>query len=172
MKNKKITIDLSVSSIDDAIQQIENISRSLEEKTNDLSKRLAEIGLNVAKITFSSAQYDGDNDVSVKIEQRDDETYAVVATGASVLFIEFGSGVMMGQSEYGTQYGMGAGTYPIPPGKGHWNDPNGWYLPKDVQSLTGKKKSFGNPPAGAMYAAVKEIEIECERIVREVFAVD
>ena len=47
---------------------------------------------------------------------------------------------------------MGPGTYPE--GKGHWNDPKGWWLPKEK----GGEHTYGNPPAAPMYDAVKTIE--------------
>ena len=58
------------------------------------------------------------------------------------------------------EHGMGPGTYPD--GKGHWNDPKGWYTP-------GGQHTYGNPPAMPMYTARKTIEEELPRIVKEVF---
>ena len=104
--------------------------------------------------------------MNVTIEQRGENACAVVATGEATLFIEFGSGYMMGYGHPEPQ-GYGPGTWSDGPnGKGHWDDPNGWYLPKEK----GGGKSYGNPPAGAMYSAVKEIELEFERVAREVFS--
>lgn len=164
---KKITLDVFRWNTRDAIRAIENYQKWIEDKVGELVNRLADVGLQVAKASFQTAKYDGTNDVSVSVENRGENTVAIVAIGSSTLFIEFGSGYMLGYGhpEAG-EHGMGPGTYP---GKGHWNDPNGWYLPKDVQAETGVKKSYGNPPAGAMYGARKEIEIEVERIAREVF---
>jgi hypothetical protein len=103
----------------------------------------------------------------VKVEAVPDgklRTY-VVATGDAVLFIEFGAGYLMGYG-HPEPMGYGPGTYP---GKGHWDDPKGWYLPKAVQEATGKKKSFGNPPAAAMYNTVKDLEERIAEIASEVF---
>jgi hypothetical protein len=89
--------------------------------------------------------------------EKRDGGYAVMANGQAVLFIEFGSGLIgFGHPE---PHGMGPGTYP---GKGHWNDPNGWYYAHG-------KKSHGNPPNMPMYTTVKELEQELERMVKEVF---
>ena len=41
---------------------------------------------------FASAQYDGTNDVSVQMETGN-KTWRIVASGESVLFIEYGSGI-------------------------------------------------------------------------------
>lgn len=158
---------LTGDGIDEAISGVEEYRRWLKERTSVFVQRLAEYGVTVAKAIFSTARYDGDNDVSVSLEQRGDVTCVVVATGAATLFLEFGSGITLGYGhpEAG-KYGMGPGTYPE--GKGHWDDPRGWYLPKEK----GGGHTYGNPPSGAMYSARKEIELEFTRIAREVFGSD
>lgn len=134
-----------------------------EEKARELAERLASLGATVASIRFSRAVYTGQKDVDVTVEELPNG-YKVKADGESVLFIEFGSGVTYGYGhpEAG-EFGMGPGTYPD--GKGHWDDPKGWYLPKSA----GGGHTFGNPPAMPMYEARKAIEQELPRIVKEVF---
>lgn len=134
-----------------------------EEKALELAERLASLGATVASIRFSRAVYTGPKDVDVTVEELPNG-YKVKADGESVLFIEFGSGVTYGYGhpEAG-EFGMGPGTYPD--GKGHWDDPKGWYLPKSA----GGGHTFGNPPAMPMYEARKAIEQELPRIVKEVF---
>ena len=134
-----------------------------EEKARELAERLAALGATVASIRFSRAVYTGPKDVEVTVEALPNG-YKVKADGESVLFIEFGSGVTYGYGhpEAG-EFGMGPGTYPD--GKGHWDDPKGWYLPKSA----GGGHTFGNPPAMPMYEARKAIEQELPRIVKEVF---
>jgi hypothetical protein len=56
---------------------------------------------------------------------------------------------------------MGPGTYPE--GKGHWDDPNGWYY-------THGQKSYGNPPAMAMVKAIERMTEEITTIARDVFS--
>ena len=48
-------------------------------------------------------------------------------------------------------------------GKGHWDDPNGWYYKHG-------EKSHGNPPAMAMVSARDTMVEELTTIAREVFA--
>ena len=55
---------------------------------------------------------------------------------------------------------MGPGTYPD--GKGHWDDPNGWWFGDG-------EHTFGNPPAQAMYDAKQEIINAIEQVANEVF---
>ena len=170
MKNRKYTIQLNGKGIDAMIRGVGAYQKWLVRKSNELAKRLAEMGVVNASIEFSRAFYVGNNDTQMSLERRGDGRYAVVAQGEAVLFIEFGAGLLAQQGGgHPEPHGFGAGTYP---GKGHWDDPNGWYLPKDKWQADGTKHSYGNVPAMAMYNTVKELERELDRVVREVFASD
>ena len=163
MSRKKIVVPLSESGIQKIQDELMVYQKWQEEKARELAERLATLGATVASIRFSRAVYTGKKDVEVTVEALPNG-YKVKADGESVLFIEFGSGVTYGYGhpEAGG-FGMGPGTYPD--GKGHWDDPKGWYLPKSA----GGGHTFGNPPAMPMYDARKAIEQELPRIVKEVF---
>ena len=163
MSRKKIVVPLSESGIQKIQDELTVYRKWQEEKARELAERLATLGATVASIRFSRAVYTGKKDVEVTVEALPNG-YKVKADGESVLFIEFGSGVTYGYGhpEAG-EFGMGPGTYPD--GKGHWDDPKGWYLPKSA----GGGHTFGNPPAMPMYEARKAIEQELPRIVKEVF---
>lgn len=163
MSRKKIVVPLSESGIQKIQDELMAYRKWQEEKARELAERLAALGATVASIRFSRAVYTGKKDVEVTVEALPNG-YKVKADGESVLFIEFGSGVTYGYGhpEAG-KFGMGPGTYPD--GKGHWDDPKGWYLPKSA----GGGHTFGNPPAMPMYEARKAIEQELPRIVKEVF---
>lgn len=163
MSRKRIVVPLSESGIQKIQDELTVYRKWQEEKARELVERLASLGATVASIRFSRAVYTGPKDVDVTVEELPNG-YKVKADGESVLFIEFGSGVTYGYGhpEAG-EFGMGPGTYPD--GKGHWDDPKGWYLPKSA----GGGHTFGNPPAMPMYEARKAIEQELPRIVKEVF---
>lgn len=163
MSRKKIVVPLSESGIQKIQDELTVYRKWQEEKARELAERLATLGATVASIRFSRAVYTGKKDVDVTVEGLPNG-YKVKADGESVLLIEFGSGVTYGYGhpEAG-EFGMGPGTYPD--GKGHWDDPKGWYLPKSA----GGGHTFGNPPAMPMYEARKAIEQELPRIVKEVF---
>ena len=163
MSRKKIVVPLSESGIQKIQDELTVYRKWQEEKARELAERLAALGATVASIRFSRAVYTGKKDVEVTVEELPNG-YKVKADGESVLFIEFGSGVTYGYGhpEAG-EFGMGPGTYPD--GKGHWDDPKGWYLPQSA----GGGHTFGNPPAMPMYEARKAIEQELPRIVKEVF---
>lgn len=163
MSRKRIVVPLSESGIQKIQDELTVYRKWQEEKALELAERLASLGATVASIRFSRAVYTGQKDVDVSVEELPNG-YKVKADGESVLFIEFGSGVTYGYGhpEAG-EFGMGPGTYPD--GKGHWDDPKGWFLPKSA----GGGHTFGNPPAMPMYEARKAIEQELPRIVKEVF---
>lgn len=130
------------------------------EKANQICERLATIGAVSASLGFSSGIYIGANDVNITVKP-EGNGFSVLANGTSVLFLEFGAGVTMGYGHpQAGEFGFGPGTYP---GKGHWDDPNGWYLPDG-------RHSYGNPPNMAMYNASKLIQEEVERVCREVLS--
>jgi hypothetical protein len=163
---RKYTINaITGDGVDDLLKGLEEHQHWIESKIPELCERLATIGATYASIGFARAFYDGPRNCSVRVEQRGENTYAVIAEGEEVLFVEFGSGVTMGGGHPDVQ-GYGPGTYPpTNPDHPKWNDPNGWYIPKNK----GGGHTFGNPPNAPMYHAAKNVEEELEQVVREVF---
>lgn len=137
----------------------------LARRADKIAMRLAEKGEAMARAGFETALYDGENDTAVSVEKTS-EGYAITASGESVLFIEFGSGVTEGYGHpQADEMDFGPGTWSDgPEGKGHWNDPGGWHIPG-----TGKH-TYGNPPAMAMYNTAKEVRRSIPRVVSEVFS--
>ena len=167
-----MTIDLNVldiRSIQQARRDLQAYIADLENKAQRLCEKLAKIGAVRASIDFSRAIYNGNNDVEISVEAISNG-YAIHARGGAVLFIEFGSGAAYGYGHPRPE-GYGPGTYP---GKGHWNDPNGWWFPNSaVAAQSGSDRyihSYGNPPAAAMYNAEQEVISMIEEVAREVFS--
>lgn len=157
---KKFSVNLSHRDIEMLKAWLGDYSDFIKKKTDDLARRLGEIGVQRAEVYFAEAQYDGKNDTRVRLEHRGDGQYAVIAEGLATVFIEFGSGLIgYGHPE---PQGLVPGSYSDTIGKGHWNDPRGWYYAHG-------QKSHGNPPAAAMYKSEKEVEQEILNIVEEVF---
>ena len=156
-----MTVDVNIfdyASVSRATRRLDEYFADLIEKANTVCERLATIGAVRASLDFSRAIYNGTNDVAVTVEPIDNG-YAIHATGNAVLFIEFGSGASYGYGHPEPE-GYGPGTYP---GKGHWDDPNGWWYGDH-------EHSYGNPPAAAMYHAKQDVLQEVQRIADEVFA--
>lgn len=153
---KVYNIDLSTSGIKELQDGLKEYDKWLKRKSDELAKRLADMGAVKAELNFAAAYYDGDEEHAITVEPIDGG-YSVKASGRTVLFVEFGTGLIgYGHPEL---HGMGPGTYP---GKGHWDDPNGWWYAHG-------QHSHGNPPNMPMYNTVKELEQELARVVKEVF---
>ena len=154
---------ISEATIESAVQELRRYAEWVERKEAELIAKLAERGRSVASVKFASATYDGTNDVSVRVDATG-SVAVIYAEGEAVAFIEFGSGAAMGYGHPDAgKHGLGPGTWSTgESGKGHWDDPNGWYYKHG-------EKSHGNPPAMAMYDAVQTMTAEITSIAREVF---
>lgn len=148
-------------SVKAAIKQLQEYKRDmLQTKCDEFTRRLAETGREIASMRFESAEYDGDNDVTVSVSG-DGSSLKVVANGKAVCFIEFGSGVARGggyPADRKPEGIVGLGQY----GKGHGATGEPWYYAHG-------KKSDGNPPAMAMLNARDTMVEMVTQIAREVF---
>ena len=159
---KKITVDLSAQGIKTLQRELTEYQKWLERKSDELAKRLADMGAVKASLGFARAIYSGKEDHEITVEPKGKNCYVVKATGATVLFVEFGTGIKYGEG-HPEPHGMVPGSYSDTIGKGHWDDENGWWYAHG-------EHTFGNPPNMPMYNTVKELEQELARVVKEVFA--
>lgn len=161
---KTIHIDLfRPSSVDAAIQELQDYKSWITKKAKEIARRLADIGAVNVSLEYSRSAYVGQKDVQITVEQIKPDTYAIEASGETVLFLEFGAGIRYGYGHPNPTLDgikMGPGTYPSD--KGHWDNPRGWYIP-------GGKHTYGNPPSAAMYITGKELRNRIEDVAREVF---
>ena len=151
------------SSIDSAIKQLQEYKKDFLAKEQIFVKRLAAIGVSVASTGFAVADYDGINDVTVRLEWNGNKA-TVIAEGETVGFIEFGTGITNPEwDNSGMDYTPPKhGTY----GKGHGKRPKGWYFSPGAGSV---QHTMGNPPAEAMRTA-RDVMIEkVTQIAREVW---
>ena len=159
---KTISVDpLDKNSVNNAIKELKAYKAWVQAKETELRLRLATLGATVASIQFSRAFYDGVNDVSVRVDNTG-SVAVIYAEGEAVAFIEFGAGAAYGYGHpEASKFGTGPGTYPN--GKGHWNDPNGWWYAHG-------EHTYGNPPAMGMYQAREEIVQQYTQIAKDVFS--
>lgn len=172
---KTVKVPLSQRGIDTLLREIESYTVWLKERSQVLLDRLAQAGFEVASARFAKAAYDGTNDASVSLETRSDGVRAVVAVGASVLFIEFGTGVTYPDNHpQAAELGMKRGEY----GKGHGKQSSwGYYGNPGTNGVVKTKKdgstvviTHGNPANMPMYETVKELEAMLPDLVKEVFS--
>ena len=156
----KITVELSTKSIGKAVKELKKYQKWVTTKETELRQRLAMRGATVASIQFSRAIYSGSNDVTVRVDNTG-SVAVIYAEGEAVAFIEFGAGATYGYGHpQAGEFGVGPGTYPD--GKGHWDNPKGWWFGSG-------QHTYGNPPAMAMWSAVQEIAENVTEIAKEVF---
>lgn len=162
---KKIKCKLSANSFLKAAQQIRKYQEDLKRKCDEFTDELAGIGaMAVSSILYEHVDT-GLTVGSLSVEY-DDYGYIrkarVVVSSDAILFLEFGSG----QGEAGVhagEFGMGPGTYP---GKGHWNDPEGWYYYDE----NGKRRhSRGMSASMPMFRGGKAMEAEMAKVAKKVF---
>ena len=172
---KTVKVPLSQRGIDTLLREIESYTVWLKERSQVLLDRLAQAGFEVASARFAKAAYDGTNDASVSLETRSEGVRAVVAVGASVLFIEFGTGVTYPDNHpQAAELGMKRGEY----GQGHGKQSSwGYYGDPGTNGVVKMKKdgstvviTHGNPANMPMYETVKELEAMLPKLVKEVFS--
>lgn len=165
----KIVIDpFNPASIKAAIAQVERYKKDFLVKEQEFTRRLAEIGVRVAQTGFSTADYDGVNDVVVTLTQTP-TGYSLLASGKKVGFIEFGTGVRYpewvdtGNISNKPYTPPAHGTY----GKGQGKNPWGWWF--TAHDGAAAQHTYGNPPAEAMLTARDEMVAQIIQIAREVW---
>ena len=164
----EITIDLG--NLNQALKDIVAYAQRFESNVTEMVRQTTELGRSEATTNFSTAQYDGRNDVNVtsKVYKKVGE---IVASGKTVLFIEFGTGIHYGGGHpEGTSLGYVPGSYGPNGLKDYWfykGDPgtNGTPSIINPRSII----THGNPANRCLYNAGKEIERNAGRIARGVF---
>ena len=161
---KVIQMNLSASSVRDAITEITAFRDSLEQKKNRLLNELANIGLLEASVRFTTAIYDGINDSHVTLNAIENG-YAIVAEGQAVAFIEFGAGVYHNSGEPYPKPRpegiVGIGEY----GKGYGKR-RAWGFRNGAGELV---ITHGTPAAMPLWYASEEMRSKITAIAREVF---
>ena len=172
---KTVKVPLSQRGINMLHREIESYTVWLKERSQVLLDRLAQAGFEAASARFAKAAYDGTNDASVSLETRSEGVRAVIAVGASVLFIEFGTGVTYPDNHpQAAELGMKRGEY----GKGHGKQSSwGYYGDPGTNGVVKMKNdgstvviTHGNPANMPMYETVKELEAMLPDLVKEVFS--
>ena len=172
MGKKVISVGLDKESIDRAIKELKQYKRDFLAKEQKLLEGLAKIGVQEASVRFTTAMYDGVNDVSVVLDKKG-TGYVIEAKGEAVAFIEFGAGVYHNSGE----------PYPIPRpegvvGIGEYGKGKGkrraWYYKGEPGTngelqKNGVVKTRGNPAAMPMWYASEEMRKAILQVVREVF---
>ena len=160
---RKITLDLSTRDINRAIRDLKRYKRELNKKVSLLIKTLTDYGVDVAKaqIRELGAWYTGELESSITGYFSHTVGVGVIKAGSPyAVFVEFGTGIV-GQ------------TSPHPDPKDWQYDINkhgedGWIYFNERDGRWHWTKGVESRPF--MYNTARELERECMRIAKEVFA--
>lgn len=173
-------IRCTLGTIGKAVAEIEQYQKELNKKVHTFMEKLAEIGIDRATVRFANAIYAGTNDVKVDKTPTwiDKNKLAIVATGNSITFIEFGAGVHYASESHpkAGEFGFTRGGYGYHLGKlDSWRysgDPgtNGEVITEGEHK--GEIKTHGNPANRALYDSAKKMREQITKIAEEVFGND
>lgn len=163
---KKISINImSNKSIQNAVKEVENYAYSLTDKCNEFAKKLAQIGVQTAKMKVAQydAVYTGELLSSINYEQG-----AVIKKGATWIvytgcpwakFVEFGTGIV-GKMKPHKNKGIVGWEYDV-----NEHGEAGWWYYRD-----GKRHwTKGLPSRPFMYETSIELAEKIAEVAKEVF---
>ena len=174
MGNKVISVSLSESGIEKAIQELLAYKQEIIRKTELLRQKVAARLADEARSGFNGAIVDDiingtPKPAKVTVEWQDNGNLSVVvAKGEDAVWVEFGAGVYhngsLGSSPHphGVDLGMIIGGY----GKGRGRQKTWYYRDKENQELY---KTHGTPALMPMSQAVNTVINDIVSIAREVF---
>lgn len=162
----KIVIDpFDKKSIDAAVKMVQQYEKDFEAKEQEFVRRLAEIGVSVAQVGYSTAvDYAESSGIKVYLEKTP-SGYSVKADGEKVGFLEFGTGIRNREwDNTGMEYTPPKhGTYGKLRGAQEWG---WWYYPQDRAEAV---HTYGEMPVEAMRLARDEMIERVTQIAREVW---
>lgn len=156
---KKITIELSPSSCQKAIEELKRYEREIRPKLDEVCRRLAEIGREEAVSIVDGIKLSEGNSVERVDVAKIDNGYKLVMEGKDVYFIEFGTGDGV-SDHYETS---------VPVAWGSWSAEHSQMLFKYGFWYYDKVRYTGTPAYMPMYYAEKKMREEMPRVVKEVF---
>ena len=156
---KRITIELSPSSCQKAIEELKQYEREIRPKLDEVCRRLAEIGREEAVSIVDGIRLSEGNSVERVDVVKIDNGYKLVMEGKDVYFIEFGTGDGV-SAHYDTS---------VPVAWGSWSAEHSQMLFKYGFWYYDNVRYTGTPAYMPMYYAEKKMREEKPRVMREVF---
>jgi hypothetical protein len=168
-------MNLSVSSIQNAIKELEKYKADLNRKCEEFCRRLAELGKATAEIGVNESPLGKYVTITTDIQPEKTGCKAMlIATGVTqhtdygdanmLLMIEFGAGIHYNpvDNPKAGEFGFGVGTFP---GQTHAFE-DGWWYPDDNGEW---HYTHGTKATMPMYSASTEMLLNIRKIAREVF---
>lgn len=159
----RINCKLSGRSFREAAKAIHEYN--VEQRVQEFCRQLAEEGYKATYAILQMHVYSGQTIGSIQLIEEHNAAKVVVSSDA-ILFLEFGSGLLgLGTAPHANDYdtAYGSGTYP---GKGHWDDPNGWHYIGDDGKLHWSQGMVASMP---MYTGGSAMRLKLAEVARKVF---
>lgn len=161
---------LTQRSIAETIRYLENYLKDIEQKTKRLAERLAEEGVQIAKLRIADLGAIDSGELLSKLEAKPGDVFVdgavwYVYTGCPyAAYVEFGTGYVGAKNPYPGKipvvYAQGETIHQIADGRIGWfykGDDNKWHFTEGMRS-----RPF-------MYETTKELYLSVNKIAREVF---
>ncbi len=164
---RKITLDLSTRDINRAIRELRQYKRDIKRKVDLLVQTLTDLGVDIAKaqIQEMGAWYTGELESSISGYFSPTVGVGVVKAGSPyAIYVEFGTGLVGESAPHPLASSLWA--YNIP--SEHKDETGGWWYYNDRDNRLHYTHGFQSRPF--MYNTARELEKECVRVAREVFA--
>ena len=156
---------MKTSGFDDAIKHVEGFCDRVKRAAEKTIKDLTDYAAKWANEEYNIAEYDGIRDVVVTADPVQTDTKevkgGVTATGTTVAFIEFGTGITFPDNHpKSAELGAIRGQY----GQGKGSNPKGWVYRGEpgpgttpVPNREGLYRTHGNPASRTMYYTAESI---------------
>ena len=162
---KKITIQLSEASINQAIKELKAYKREIARKVQKLIDLMVQHGEDYA---INQVGHVDSGETLSSIHGYRDGNKGVVVAGGNAIWLEFGTGVRhngaQGSSPHpvGAELGMTIGEY----GQGKGASPNGWWY-YDGDAV---KHTYGIPANMFMWHTARELERVAPELAKNIFS--
>lgn len=154
---KRIVVELSRSSIDNAVAELKAINKEMKSKCDEVCLRLAQIGAQEAQAHLALAY--GNTSATIQPPVKIGNGYKIVMSGEDVYFVEFGTGDQV-SPHFDTTVPVAWGSWSAEDKQKLWKYGFWWY---------GGERLTGTPAYMPMYYAEKAIRANIKSVVKEVF---
>lgn len=163
---KQIAFELSVESVNQAIQEVKKYQAELKYKCQRLAEKLAEEGVFIARVKIAEYRAIDDGALLGSIHSEyvtsseTGGTYRIVTNCSYAPYVEFGFGIVGSKNPH-PESSLIAWKYDI-----NSHGEKGWYYMKNGEWHWSK----GQPSKPFMYMTAKELKTKVETIAKEVFS--
>ena len=166
----RITVNLSVDSINNAINQLNTYKQRLNERVNILLDIMAQEGETFALLHLNDFNFDNNPEHSeTTVMSYREGNKGIIVAGGNAMWVEFGTGVLHNTTKHpkADELGMSPwGTY----GKGKGASLTGWWYWDDARNMP--IHTEGITANMFMYNTAKYLRERLPRLAQEIFSND